>query len=63
MANFFKNYGIQAYKEKHKGEQVEEIKTANLEGFAAPNPRTLKNRKQSARNRALYGSVSNDENN
>ena len=63
MAKFFKGYGVDSYKERHKGEKVEEIKTANLEGFAAPNPRTLKNRKQSARNRALYGSVSNDENN
>ena len=59
MANFFKNYGVQAYKEKHKGEQVEEIKTANLEGFAAPDPKTLKNKKS---NRRRSNSESDDEN-
>ena len=59
MANFFKNYGIQAYKEKHKGEQVEEIKTANLEGFAAPDPKTLKNKRS---NRRRNDSMSEDEN-
>lgn len=59
MANFFKNYGVEAYKEKHKGEQVEEIKTANLEGFAAPDPKTLKNKKS---NRRKNDSMSEDEN-
>lgn len=59
MANFFKNYGVQAYKEKHKGEQVEEIKTANLEGFAAPDPKTLKNKKS---NRRRNDPMSEDEN-
>ena len=59
MANFFKNYGVQAYKEKHKGEIVEEIKTANLEGFAAPDPKTLKNKKS---NRRRNDSMSEDEN-
>ena len=59
MANFFKNYGVQADKEKHKGEIVEEIKTANLEGFAAPDPKTLKNKKS---NRRRNDSMSEDEN-
>lgn len=59
MANFFKNYGIEAYKQKHKGEKVEEIRTANLEGFAAPDPKTLKNKKS---NRRRSNSESDDEN-
>lgn len=63
MANFFKNYGVEAYKQKHKGEKVEEIRTANLEGFAAPDPKSLGNRKQSARNRAMYGAVEQEEEN
>lgn len=59
MANFFKNYGIEAYKQKHKGEKVEEIRTANLKGFTAPDPKTLKNKKSNR-----YGSnpESDDEN-
>lgn len=59
MANFFKDYGVQAYKEKHKGEKVEEIKTANLKGFAAPDPKTLKNKKSS---RGRNNSMSENEN-
>ena len=59
MANFFKNYGVQAYKEKHKNEQVEEFRTANLEGFAAPDPKTLKNKKS---NRYRNDSTPEDEN-
>lgn len=59
MANFFKNYGVEAYKQKHKGEKVEEIRTANLEGFAAPDPKTLKNKKS---NRRRNNSESDDEN-
>lgn len=59
MANFFKNYGVEAYKQKHKGEKVEEIRTANLEGFAAPDPKTLKNKKS---NRHRSNSESDDEN-
>ena len=59
MANFFKNYGIEAYKQKHKGEKGEEIRTANLEGFAAPDPKTLKNKKS---NRRRSNSESDDEN-
>lgn len=59
MANFFKNYGVEAYKQKHKGEKVEEIRTANLEGFAAPDPKTLKNKKS---NRRRSNSESDDEN-
>lgn len=61
MANFFKGYGVKAYQEKHEGEQVEEIKTSNLTGHKAPNPKSLGNRKQSARNRAIYGSSTDGE--
>ena len=63
MANFFKGYGAQAYQKKHKGESVEEIETSNLKGHEAPDPKTFGNRKQSARNKAIYGSVTEDEQN
>ena len=63
MANFFKGYGAKAYQEKHRGEVVEEIKTTRLEGHEAPDPKTLGGNKQSARNKAIYGSVSEDNNN
>ena len=62
MANFFKGYGAKAYQEKHKGEVVEEIKTTRLEGCEAPDPKTFGSKKQSARNRAIYGSVSEENN-
>lgn len=63
MANFFKNYGVNAYQKKHQGEVIENINTVRLAGCSAPDPKTLRNKKQSERNRALYGSVSEDENN
>lgn len=63
MANFFKGYGVKAYQIKHEGEQVEEIKTSNLAGCTAPDPKSLGNRKQSARNRAIYGAVEQEEEN
>lgn len=62
MANFFKEYGVKAYQEKHKGEKVEEIQTSNLKGHEAPDPKSLGNRKQSARNRALYGTTDEENN-
>lgn len=62
MANFFKGYGAKAYQEKHKGEQVEEIKTTRLEGCTAPDPKKLGSPKQSARDRAIYG-PNEEENN
>ena len=62
MANFFKGYGAKAYQEKHKGEVVEEIKTTKLEGYTVPSPKTLGSDKQSARDRAINGPIS-DENN
>ena len=63
MANFFKGYGVKAYQIKHEGEQVEEVKTSNLIGYTTPDPKSLGNRKQSARNRAIYGSVEQEEEN
>lgn len=63
MANFFKGYGVKAYQAKHEGEQVEEVKTSNLTGCTAPDPRSLGNRKQSVRNRAIYGSAEQEEEN
>jgi len=59
MANFFKGYGVKAYQEKHKGESVEEIQTAKLKGFTAPDPKTLKNKKS---NRYESNPMSEDEN-
>lgn len=61
MANFFKGYGVKAYQEKHEGEQVEEVKTSNLAGHTAPDPKNLGNRKQSARSRAMYGAAEQEE--
>lgn len=63
MANFFKGYGVKAYQAKHESEQVEEVKTSNLTGYTAPDPKSLGNRKQSARDHAMYGSVEKEENN
>ena len=63
MANFFKEYGVQAYQKKHKDESIEEIETSNLKGHEAPDPKTFSNRKQSARNKAIYGSIMEDEQN
>lgn len=58
MANFFKGYGVKAYQEKHEGELVEEIQTARLKGFTAPDPKTLKNKKS---NRYGNDPISEDE--
>ena len=63
MANFFKGYGVKAYQTKHEGEHVEEVKTSNLRGYTAPDPKSLGNRKQSARNRAMYGLIEQEEEN
>ena len=55
----FAGYGIDSYKKKHEGEQIEEIKTSNLKGYTAPDPKTLKNKKS---NRRGNNSAPEDEN-
>lgn len=63
MANFFKGYGPQAYQKKHKGEQIEEIKTSNLTGYEAPNPKSLGNHKRSTKSRDYDSTFSDEKNN
>lgn len=47
MANFFKNYGPSAYREKHKDEQGEDL-TARIngrQGTKTPDPSSIKSEK------------------
>lgn len=62
MANFFKGYGVKAYQAKHEGEEIEVIKTSNLEGCEAPDPKSLGRRKQSTRNHISHDFFEEEEN-